>query len=334
MKRLTSYLISLLTLISLLGCQQNIIDERHDLVIYSPHPMEFIEVIVREFEHEYNIQVTVVSAGTNQLINMINQNASLPADVLWGGSLSILQANQHLFEPFTSDNERYFMDEFVSLDGRITQFSVIPSVIMVNNNLIPLDSIQGYNDLLNPMYTGRIAFADPNLSSSSFEHIVNQLYAMGEGNPNEGWSYVREFVRQLNGQLLAGSKDVFEGVAEGRFAIGLTFEEVAARYVDQGYPITIIYPEEGTIVKADGISIVKHAPNMHHAKLFVNFITSYRIQRFMNSTLNRRSIRRDVPSTSILRPLDDIIIIEDDPFWSASNKTDILEYFNLLMRGD
>lgn len=332
MKRLLRNLLLLsFILFFKLGCNNSFIQSNYDLVIYSPHPLEFIEVIVREFEFKYNVKVAVVSAGTNQLINMINSSTQ-PADVIWGGSLSILLANQHLFEPFISENEVYFKEDFLNSSGRITQFSIIPSVIMINNNLVPQNSIHGYMDLLDNLYFGRIAFADPNFSSSSFEHIVNQLYAMGEGDPNKGWDFVSNFIIQLNGQLLSSSRAVFEGVAEGRFAIGLTFEEAAVRYVFQGFPVSIVYPVEGTIAKADGISIIKNAPNIKNAQLFVNFVTSYDIQHFMSSTLHRRSIRTDVSNTTILKPLNEIHLIKDDPYWSSRHKLNILENFNSIMR--
>ncbi len=46
------------------------------------------------------------------------------------------------------------------MDGNLTRFSSIPSVIMVNTDLIGNVKVNGYADLLNPALKGKIAFAD------------------------------------------------------------------------------------------------------------------------------------------------------------------------------
>ena len=99
---------------------------------------------------------------------------------------------------------------------------------MINTDLIGDIEVNGYADLLNPELKGKIVFADPQASSSSFEHLVNMLYAMGtDGQPN-GWDYVREFCKQLPNGCVNSSSAVYKGVADGEYAVGLTFEQGAA----------------------------------------------------------------------------------------------------------
>jgi len=335
MKHLKIGFILFLLLSTLFGCHKETSSSSKELIIYSPHPLEFIDMIVSEFEKDYKIKVSVVFAGTEELLSMIaNPLSQTQADVLWGGALSTLLANQPLFESYMSKNEVYFLDEYKNIEGKFTRFSSVPSVIMVNRNLVNISSVTGYQDLLKEEFIGRIAYANPSVSSSSYEHLINQLYAMGNGNPIAGWPYMKQFVKQLNGQLLPGSIDVYRGVAEGKYAIGLTFEEAAARYVNEGAPIEIVYPVEGTIVKADGVGIVKGAHNIENAKLFIDFVTSFEIQRFISLQLNRRSIRSDVPVSNQLKSLEEIYQIYDDSNWSSSFKYEILEQFEILFEGN
>ena len=86
-------------------------------------------------------------------------------------------------------------------------------------------------DLLNPALKGQIAFNDPTTSSSSFEQLVNMLYAMGDGNPENGWDYVEKLYANLDGKLLGTSSAVYKGVADGEYTVGLTFESAAANYI-------------------------------------------------------------------------------------------------------
>lgn len=302
------------------------------LVVFSPHPLELIDPIISEFESDYNVQVNIVFAGTGELLQKIKDEVAEPSgDVMWGGSITTLESNTDLFYPYQSLNEDYILVKHQNATGLVTRFSIIPSVIMVNDNLIGDIRIEGYEDLLNPKFKGKIAFADPSKSSSSFEHVINQLYAMGEGNPELGWAYLEKFIPQLDGVLLSGSPEVYRGVANGQFSIGLTFEEAAAKYVRDGAPVSIIYPKEGTIVKADGVAIIENSKNLDNAKAFVDFVTSKEIQELISTELNRRSVRIDVGVAEGLKEITEIYVIQDDSDWIAKNKTQILNrYFELF----
>ena len=99
------------------------------------------------------------------------------------------------------------------------------------------------------------------------------LYAMGNGNPDNGWAYVEKLCGNLDGKLLSGSSAVYKGVADGEYIVGLTFEEGSAKYVADGAPVKLVYMKEGVISKPDGIYIIKNAKHMENAKKFIDFIT-------------------------------------------------------------
>lgn len=314
----------------IVGCTKTEeIENANKLVIYSPHPLEFIDPIIGEFESESGIEVEVITAGTGELLARIeSENENPNGDVLWGGSLATLDSNKYLFEPFQSENESHAL--YKNTDGYITRFTTVASVIMVNTNLIGDIKIEGFKDLLNPKLKGKIANADPSRSSSSYEQLLNQLQAMGGQTSKEGWEYVRNLMINLDGILLDSSSLVYRGVVEGEFVVGLTFEEAAALYVQDGAPVSIVYPKEGTIIRPDGVSIIKNANNLEGAKKFINFVTSKEVQTLISTELNRRSIRDDVEPTQSLKSYQEIKIIEDDQQWSSLNKTEILNQYQSL----
>jgi iron(III) transport system substrate-binding protein len=300
-----------------------------ELTVYCPHPLEFIDPMVAEFESQTGIQVEVVAAGTGELLKRVESEANNPlGDVMWGGSLGTLEPKVDLFEEYKSANEGDVAPENKNADGRITRFSVIPSVIMVNTDLIGDIKIEGYEDLLNPELKGKIAHADPAKSSSSFEHLVNMLYAMGNGDPEKGWDYADALAGNLDGKLLSGSSAVYKGVADGEYTVGLTFEEGGAKYVASGAPVKLVYMKEGVVSKPDGVAIIKGAKNMDNAKAFIDFLTSKEAQTMMASELNRRSVRSDVAPGKGLEPIEKINIIQDNQEAVAKNKTAWIEKFN------
>lgn len=298
------------------------------LVIYCPHPLTFIEPIVKKFEAATGIKTEVVAAGTGELLKRIEAESTNPlGDVIWGGSMSSLDPFRKYFEAYHSPEEVSFFEEVKIPDGKITSFTLVPSVLMVNTNLIGDVKVQGYEDLLNPALKGKIANCDPSKSSSSFEHLVNMLYAMGKGNPEKGWEYVDAFAANLGGKLLSGSSAVYKGVADGEYTVGLTFEEGGAKYVSAKAPVKLVYMKEGVISKPDGTAIIKGAKNMDNAKKFIDFISSKPTQTLIANKLNRRSVRADVPPAEGLMPLDKFNSIKDDADLVQKNKKVWLDKF-------
>jgi iron(III) transport system substrate-binding protein len=334
-KRILGLALSAVMMFSLTSCSNlktqttsNTDNASKKVVIYCPHPVEFINPIVAEFEKSTGITAEVVTAGTGELLKRIEAEKDNPlGDVLWGGSLSTVKPKKDFFQEYKSKNEDAVLDDCKNTEGMITRFTMIPSVIMVNKNLIGNIKIEGYQDLLNPALKGKIAFADPSKSSSSFEHLVNMLYAMGQGDPNKGWEYVGQLCKNLDGKLLSGSSAVYKGVADGEYTVGLTFEEAAAKYVKDGAPVEVIYMKEGVIAKPDTVQIIKGAKNLENAKKFIDFVTSKEVQTLIANQLCRRSVRKDVPAASGLKALNEMNLIKDDEATVNKSKQEWLDKF-------
>ena len=329
-------IISILIVLSLcFGCSSEKSESSNALVIYCPHPLDFINPLVDDFKAKNpGINVDVIAAGTGELLKRVESEKDNPlGDILWGGSLNTIRLKMDLFENYTSTNEVNIAEFYKNVEGPITRFTTIPSVLMVNTNLSKNIKIEGYGDLLNPALKGKIACADPSASSSSFEHLVNMLYAMGNGNPEKGWDYVKKLCANLDGKLLSGSSAVYKGVADSEYTVGLTFEEGGANYVVSGSPVKLVYMKEGVVFKADGIYIIKNAKNMENAKKFVDYATSYDAQKTINEKLNRRSVRDDLPPSEILLSVDKINVIKDDDATVEANKQNWLNKFKDIFTG-
>lgn len=302
--------------------------EREELVIYSSHPLEFITPLIEEFESQTGIHISVESGGSGELINKIEAEQQSPiADVLWGGSLSTLKPQMYLFEKYISENEEVVQKEFRNKEGMLTRFSDVPSIIMVNKDLIGNIKINGYQDLLNPNLKGKIAYCSPAVSSSAYEHLINMLYAMGNGVPEAGWSYIEKLCENLDGNLLKSSTEVYEGVKNGEYVVGLTFEEAAAALVANGENIKIVYMKEGVVSTPDCICIVKNTPNMENAQSFINFVTGYEVQTMITARLNRRSVRTDVKLPKYLLEKSEITILHADGNLVDAKKKDWIQKF-------
>ncbi len=322
----------IITILFILGLSFGCSTEKSDtgensLVIYSPHPLSFLNALVDDFKAKNpGINVELIGAGSGELLKRVESEKDNPlGDVLWGGTVTIVKPKAFLFEDFATTNSENI--PYKNIEGPLTRCTVVPSILMVNTNLAKNIKIEGYEDLLNPALKGKIAFADPAAAQSPFEHLVNMLYAMGGGDTEKGWDYIRKFCANLDGKLLSGSSATYKGVADGEYTVGLTFEQGGVDYVAWGSPVKVVYMKEGVISKPDGVYIIKGAKNMENAKRFVDYITSYDAQKMINEKLNRRAVRSDLPPSDLFVPIEDINIIYDDEDLVVANKQKWLDKF-------
>lgn len=301
------------------------------LVAYSPLTLEFMKPIIELFEKETGIKLEVIALGTGEALKRVESEKNNPlADVLWSGATTTVKSKMDLFETYRTPNEPAVDPKYKNVEGPLTRFDATGSIMMANTNLLKqLGNIrmEGYRDLLNPKLKGRIAMADPAASSSAFEHIETMLFAMGGGDNEKGWDFIKKFCAQLDGKLLGSSSAVYKGVADGEYAVGLTFEEGGATYLSLGAPIKLIYMEEGVTFRGDGIEIIKGAKNMENAKKFLDFCTSFEVQKLMNDSLNRRTVRTDLPPSPILKPLSEMKILNVDEDMAAAKRQEWINKF-------
>ncbi|WP_304332027.1 ABC transporter substrate-binding protein [Brachyspira innocens] len=323
-----------LTMIFAASCSKKE-DNKNSLVIYTPATRFFIDRLAEDFKQKNpDINVEIIIAGTAEIIKRIEAEKNDPlGDIFFAANENILKYNSSLFEEYVSTNADNIYDDYRSKEKYITGFMLSPSVLIINTNLIKDIKIEGYADLLNPALKGQIAFNDPTTSSSSFEQLVNMLYAMGNGNPDNGWDYVEKLYANLDGKLLSSSSAVYKGVADSEYAVGLTFESAAANYIHTGSPIEVVYMKEGVLTKAHSMAIIKNAKHLENAKKFVDYVTSYDAQKIINDELFTRAIIKNLEGSEILIPLENINDIKEDEEMVDKNKDAWLEKFKNMVTG-
>lgn len=327
----------LIVAIALIGCSSNKDGKSDQLVIYTPASEDIINMIIPAFEEEYGIKVEIVAASTGELLTRIKGEANNPiADVMWGGSPSLIMPLKELFEEYVSVHDASLSPEFQNKEGFLTRYSSTSPVILVNTDLAGDIEINGYADLLNPALKGKIAHGDATSSSSSYNHLENMLFAMGKDNDpfsDEAWQYVEAFLENLDGKIASSSGNVHKGVADGEYYVGLTYEEPAVAYLQDGAPVRVVYMEEGTIFKESGSYIIKNAKNLENAKLFSDFLLSEYVQNILGQETANRPVRADAKLADYKTPISEIKTIEYDIMWADENKDKVIEmYMDLLTK--
>ncbi|GHU78032.1 ABC transporter substrate-binding protein [Clostridia bacterium] len=302
------------------------------LVVYSPHDANPLNAGIALFEAAYpDIKVEVVAAGTGELLQRIAAEAQNPlADVLWGGGADSLAAFKSYFTPYVSANDDVIGDAYKDPDDLWIGESPLPMVIFYNKELVSEDQApKTWDDLLDPQWKGKIAFASPAKSGSAFTQLCTMIFAHG-GPDGGGWDFVRAFYANLDGKVQDSSGNCHKMVASGEYPIGVTLEKSAVLYADNPN-VAYVYPAGNSAVP-DGVALVKGGPNPDNAKLFIDFVTGLACQTEQSTNWSRRPVRSDLQPVG-LPALDTLDLCEYDFDWAANNKEDIIEQWQDIVTG-
>lgn len=348
MKKVISYLLMLVVVSGIIiGCAPKSDDKttpdapansdegnKGSVTVYSPHPADPLNAGVKEFQEKTGITVNVVAAGTGELLKRIEAEADNPqCDVLWGGGAESLAAYSKYFDEFIPTDDSIIPENHKDPNRKWVGESPLPMVIMYNKKLVSeADVPKSWGDLLDPKWKGKIAYADPAKSGSSFTILVTMVTAYGKDD-GKGWDFIKKFVANLDGKIIGSSSGVYKGVADGEYSVGLTLEKSAQEYVKAGADVGFIYPSEGTSAVPDGVSLVKGSQNVENAKTFINFVLSSQCQKMMSQEYNRRPVRTDLDPPEGLVPLSEIKLVDYDFDWASNNKSEILNKWKDIIVG-
>lgn len=328
-------LAALLAFLLLTGCaaEQPVPDyapaESERLTIYTSHKEEVYLPIIMEFEQRTGIWVEIVTGGTSELLEKIQAEQENPvADVMFGGGVESLESYRHCFTPYLCTESSQIREQLQPEDAFWTPFSALPVVLIYNTKLVSPEQLTDWSDLEDPAFAGRIAFADPAVSGSSFTALVTRLFAAGE-NSEEA---MLRLAQNLQGKQLGSSGDVLTAVADGSCLVGITLEETALKRIAAGADIAMVYPASGTSCVPDASALVKDAPHGENAKKFLDFTASLAVQQLLSDAFYRRAVRTDVPAAQTLPPLSELVLVDYDIQWATENRDTVLSNWSFFLK--
>jgi iron(III) transport system substrate-binding protein len=201
-------------------------------------------------------------------------------------------------------------------------------VIAVNTRLVPEAEIPTqWKDLADPKWKGKVAFAGADRSGSAFVQMVQILHNEGE---TAGWQL---FARMMDNFVITGSSTaVIRGAAQGEYAMALTLEDNAQRFIDGGAPLRIVYPKEGISIQADAMALVAKAPNPAAGKALIDYIVSPEGQTVIVKASGRRPIRSDVPGPEKAIDAKNLPVNNFPPDWAVAKNKEFMDRYLRLAR--
>ena len=303
--------------------------EEERLVVYTSHEEAVYGPIIKEFEDRTGIWVQVETGGTGALLDRIAAEAASPAcDLLFGGGADTLQSLPELFEPYVSPLAGEVLPDFRCPDGTWTAFSSLPVVLIYNPMLIRSNPPDSWRSLLDPAWRGKIAFASPAVSGSSYTALAALLQVL----PGEDGELLAAFARNLDGQILESSSQVTGAVADGTCYIGAVPEDAALQAMADGRDVALLFPKEGTCVLPDGMAVVRNCRHGDNARRFIDFALSEDVQRYLMESCSRRSVRGDLKREE--EGFFDFDAFDYDTAWAGEQREALLAQWRALWGGE
>jgi iron(III) transport system substrate-binding protein len=234
--------------------------------LYSTITQETIDEVVAAFaDAAPQIDVEVVRAPTGELTARIateERQGRIRGDALWlTDPLTALEYEARdvlqVWEPANAADLPPEYRTVASFGARLSQLVIVHDP--------ELDTPPASWDDLATV-DGTVAVPDPAFAGSAFAALgwfgLEDAYGMAY--------YGR--LAAAGAVQVASPGDVISGVAEGRFAAGLTLDFLAADAIAAGSPLTLVWPEPGAITVFSPAAVFTDAEAADAARAFVEFL--------------------------------------------------------------
>lgn len=286
------------TTVALAGCSS---PAPNRVVLYCAQDREFAEAVLAEFSKTMGMPVApkydTEAAKSVGLFRELQLEAKRPrCDVHWNNEIltTLVLQKQGLLEPYDSPAAAAYPAWAKAADHTWYAFAERARVLLVNTRLVPeADRPKRLFDLADPKWKDRVGMAKP-LFGTTMTQTACLFEVVGPGA-------AKGFYRKLkaNGvKIVAGNKQVAEGVGRGDFAVGLTDTDDAIAEVEAGRPVQIIFPDSGggtkefprlgTLFIPNTLAVVKGGPNAAGGRKLVDFLLSPEIERRLAESESRQ----------------------------------------------
>jgi iron(III) transport system substrate-binding protein len=261
-------------------------DNGSKVIVYTALDSEFSEPIFADFTQQSGIEVRgkfdTESTKTVGLTEAILAEAGRPrCDVFWNNEIlnTLRLKRQGLLDVYYPPIAESYPAAVRSTEGLWHGFAARARVLIVNTEMVPEDQRPtSINDMLDEKWRGRCGLAKP-LFGTTATHAACLFAHLGDEK-------AKEFFKGLKANdvhILSGNKQVALSVAAGRLAMGLTDTDDAIIELEKGFPVAIVYPDQGegqmgTLFIPNTLSIIKGCPNPQSARRLVDYLLSAEVE--------------------------------------------------------
>lgn len=246
------------------------------LTVYTTIPVEMASIIANEYQKEANIQVNFIPVSKDELLNHFQQDDIENIDMVLTDSRvleNLSDANK--LTSNISEEEDIVNEQFKDKNNSWIGVWYDPIVFcynldyVKNNWHIPLtwDELAQNNNIKIGMTDFMVASAAANVlySLSEDKNVENTMMLMQQIHPK-----VVRYAKYLSTPVRM--------VGMGEADIAVSVQSEAIRYINDNYPLNIIYPKDGTAYQLTAVGIVKDSKQQVEANHFIKWLLGDDVQ--------------------------------------------------------
>ena len=299
-----------------------------ELNAYTIMPEKYASQIFAQFTKDTGIKVNFLRFSTGEALARLTAEKGNPqVDVLLGGPADMYAAGvtEGILEAYRPANSDAISSAYRDPNNYWTGIGLIPLCFLTNTKFLEKNKMQAptkWADLLDPRYKNNLQMADARKSGTATERIYSRVKVMGE---DEAF----KFQKAMNANVQMYTKSGAGGampIATGQCASGIFYIVDALDIQQQGYPVTITYPEDGVSFGIEATGVVKGGKNNAEAKKFVDWATSKKFAEFIVANkINYVPTRNDVKTSNPILDLTKIKTISVDVTWKGEKRKEFTQ---------
>ena len=310
--------------------------ESKQLSLYTCFVESENDAIFRAFERDTGITIKYVRLSSGEALTRLIAEAKNPqVSLLLGGAIDthINATNAGILADYTSKNIGVVDPAFHDPNGKFTPLSIVITAFVSNAEWLSENKLQpptSWEEILSPAFKDNVCMAHPATSGAAYTAFSTILQLFGE---DAGFEYLKKLDRNIVQYTKAGAAPMrMAGLGEVGVAIGYDLDGASLR--EEGYPLVISYPKEGTGYEVTCTSLVKGGPadEVANAQRFVDWILEPRTQRMLTEEFFRIPVNQNVEMPEGRLSLAEIKTIAYDSEWSGKNKPRLVERFENEVR--
>ncbi|MCD6579353.1 ABC transporter substrate-binding protein [bacterium] len=298
------------------------------VVIYASVDEGNAKKILDAFSAQTGITAEFVHLSSGPAMARITAEANNPQADVWLGAPSenhVVLKEEGLTIPYISAAMEKLDPSFKDPDGYWRSFYMNPMALCINTEALKKAGATkpvSWQDLLKPEYKDLIQMPTPQSSGTAYAIITTLVAVMGE---DEAFEYMKKLNPNVQTYTSSGTGPS-KGVAVGQAAIGIQFTPAFFEFIDQGYPLEVIFPSEGVGFEAPAVSIIKGAKNIESAKILIDWLVSKDGQDVLSKektyfypVIPEAELSKGMPAFSELKT----IVV--DKQWAGENKKRLVD---------
>jgi iron(III) transport system substrate-binding protein len=308
--------------------------EKTTVVIYTAkEPEEITDYIPVAEAAMPDLKFEVLRLSTGDLTaRLLAEKENPQADVIWGTAATsmIIFENEGMLEAYAPKGVEKILPAFkddddppywVGVDAYLTAFCVNTEKAKEFGLPIP----KSWKDLLDPVYQGHIVMPNPASSGTGFMFVSSVLQGMGW---DTGWEYLKELDKNMAIYTKSGSKPC-KLAAAGEYAIGISFAFKAVDLINDGAPLELVLPEEGSGYEVEANALLKGSDVPEAAKRFLDWAISEEAMALYAERFGVVAMAGFSPPEGMPPDVADRLFPMDFQ-WSSNNRDKILEEWTAL----